>query len=138
LTGHGNVAFSNSDLRKLRSYLTGGGFLPVDDNFGMDQYNRREIKRLFPDQELLEIPPTHAIFKAPSSLPGGIHKCHELGGTPPRAYGICVEKRLVLLYTTETDVGDGWEDPEVHNNPQDVREKALKMGTNLLYYVFTQ
>ncbi len=138
MTGHGNVVFSDADLRNLRTYLTGGGFLHIDDNYGMDQYVRREIKRLFPDQSLLELPANHAIFQKPFAFPGGIPKIHEHDGKPPKAYGIFIDNRLVLLYTTETDLGDGWEDPEVHNNPQDVREKALRMGTNILYHIFTQ
>lgn len=138
MTGHGNVVFSDADLRNLRTYLTGGGFLHIDDNYGMDQYVRREIKRLFPDQSLLELPANHPIFQKPFAFPGGIPKIHEHDGKPPKAYGIFIDNRLVLLYTTETDLGDGWEDPEVHNNPQDVREKALRMGTNILYHIFTR
>lgn len=138
MTGHGNVVFSDADLRNLRTYLTGGGFLHIDDNYGMDQYVRREIKRLFPDQSLLELPANHPVFQKPFAFPGGIPKIHEHDGKPPKAYGIFIDNRLVLLYTTETDLGDGWEDPEVHNNPQDVREKALRMGTNILYHIFTR
>lgn len=138
MTGHGNVVFSDADLRNLRTYLTGGGFLHIDDNYGMDQYVRREIKRLFPDQSLLELPANHPIFQKPFAFPGGIPKIHEHDGKPPKAYGIFIDNRLVLLYTTEADLGDGWEDPEVHNNPQDVREKALRMGTNILYHIFTR
>lgn len=137
MTGHGNVVFSDSDIANLRKYLTGGGFLHIDDNYGMDQYVRREIKRLFPDTDLIEIPANHPIFQKPFAFAGGIPKIHEHDGKAPKALGIFVEKRLVLLYTSETDLGDGWEDPEVHNDPPEVREKALRMGANIINYIFT-
>lgn len=136
MTGHGNVVFSDGDLTNLRNYLTSGGFLHIDDNYGMDQYIRREIKRIFPDKDLVEIPANHPIFQKPNPFPAGIPKIHEHDGKRPQAFGIFVEGRLVLLYTYETDLGDGWEDPEVHNDPADVREKALKMGANIMNYIF--
>jgi hypothetical protein len=136
MTGHGNVVFSDAELVNLRNYLTSGGFLHADDNYGMDPYIRREIKRIFPDKELVELPASHAIFQKPFPFPAGVPKIHEHDGKRPQAFGIFVENRLVLLYTYETDLGDGWEDPEVHNDPADVREKALKMGANLINYVF--
>lgn len=137
MTGHGNVVFSGNDIENLRSYLTGGGFLHIDDNYGMDQYIRREIKRIFPDTELVEMPASHAIFQKPNPFPAGIPKIHEHDAKRPQAFGIFVEGRLVLLYTFETDLGDGWEDPEVHNDPAEVREKALKMGANIISYIFS-
>ena len=137
MTGHGNVVFSDNDIINLRNYLTSGGFLHIDDNYGMDKYIRKEIAKVFPDKELVAVPVSHAIFQAPYSFPQGIPKIHEHDNKPPQAWGIFAEGRLVLLYTTETDLGDGWEDPEVHNNPREVREKALKMGANIVNYAFT-
>ncbi|MGX7666585.1 DUF4159 domain-containing protein [Flavobacterium pedocola] len=137
MTGHGNVVFSDNDIVNLRNYLNSGGFLHIDDNYGMDQYIRKEIKRIYPNAELMEIPSNHAIFQKPYSFPGGIPKIHEHDNKPPKAYGIFSEGRLVLLYTYETDLGDGWENQEVHNDPIEVRTKALKMGANILNYVFT-
>lgn len=138
LTGHGNVVFSDQEIKNLRNYLLSGGFLHVDDNYGMDEYVRREIKKIFPDQNLVEIPANHPIFQAPFSFPKGMPKIHEHDNQAPKAFGIFVKERLVLLYTFETDLGDGWEDAEVHNNPEEVRKKALSMGANLIHYVFNQ
>ena len=136
MTGHGNVVFSDAEIQNLRNYLTSGGFLHADDNYGMDQYLRREIKRIFPDKDLVELPASHPIFQKPYSFPAGIPKIHEHDGKRPQAFGVFVENRLVLLYTYQTDLGDGWEDQEVHNDPGDVREKALRMGANIINYVF--
>lgn len=136
LTGHGNVVFNDNEVQNLRNYLNSGGFLHIDDNYGMNQYIRKEIKKLFPTHELVEIPSTHKIFQGPFSFPNGIPKIHEHEKQKPQAFGIFIEGRLVLVYTFETDLGDGWEDEEVHNNPREVREKALKMGANLVHYVF--
>ena len=136
MTGHGNVVFTDSDISNLRNYLNGGGFLHIDDNYGMDQYIRPEIKRIFPNNNIIEIPATHAIFQKPNSFPGGIPKIHEHDGKRPQAFGIFIEGRLALLYTYETDLGDGWEDAEVNNDPLAVREKALKMGANIINYIF--
>jgi hypothetical protein len=136
MTGHGNVVFNDSEISNLRNYMTSGGFLHIDDNYGMDEYIRREIKRIFPNNDLVEIPANHAIFQKPNPFPAGIPKIHEHDGKRPQAFGIFIEGRLVLLYTYETDLGDGWEDPEVHNDPAPVREKALKMGANILFYIF--
>lgn len=137
MTGHGNVVFSDSDVLNLRNYLTAGGFLHIDDNYGMDQYIRKEIKKIFPNNDLVEIPASHPIFQKPYSFPSGIPKIHEHDGKRPQAFGIFVEGRLVLVYTYETDLGDGWEDPEVNNDPLEVRQKALKMGANLMGYIFS-
>ncbi|MFP9113200.1 DUF4159 domain-containing protein [Flavobacterium sp. RHBU_3] len=136
MTGHGNVVFSDNDITNLRNYLTSGGFLHIDDNYGMDEYIRREIKRIFPDKELIRVPVSHEIFKGPFSFPQGMPKIHEHDGKTPDTWGIFNEGRLVLLYTHETDLGDGWEDKEVHNDPIEVRTKALRMGANILNYAF--
>lgn len=136
LTGHGNVVFSDAEIVNLKNYLLSGGFLHVDDNYGMDEYIRREIKRIFPNNQLVEIPANHAIFQKPNVFSGGLPKIHEHDNKRPQAFGIFEGNRLVLLYTYETDLGDGWEDAEVHNNPKEVREKALKMGANILNYIF--
>ena len=136
MTGHGNVVFSDSEVQNLKKYLNSGGFLHIDDNYGMDQYIRKEIKKIFPDKDLVEIPVNHPIFQKPYLFPNGLPKIHEHDAKRPQAFGIFVENRLVLLYTYECDLGDGWEDPEVHNDPADVREKALKMGANIINYIF--
>ena len=136
MTGHGNVVFSNTDVSNLRNYLTSGGFLHIDDNYGMDQYIRKKIIQLFPNNDLVEIPANHQIFQKPYLFSSGLPKIHEHDGKRPQAFGIFIENRLVLLYTFECDLGDGWEDPEVNNDPIEVREKALKMGANILNYIF--
>jgi Domain of unknown function (DUF4159) len=136
MTGHGNVVFSDADVSNLRNYLTSGGFLHIDDNFGMDQYIRKEIKKIFPNTNLIEIPSNHPIFQKPYLFATGLPKIHEHDGKGPQAFGIFIENRLVLLYTFECDLGDGWEDAEVHNDPVEVREKALKMGANIVNYIF--
>jgi len=136
MTGHGNVVFSDQETKNLSDYLTSGGFLHIDDNFGMDPYIRKEIKKLFPDNNLVEVSASHKIFQSPYSFPNGIPKIHEHDNLKPQAFGIFIEDRLVLLYTYETDLGDGWEDAEVHNNPEEVRQKALKMGANIIHYIF--
>ena len=136
MTGHGNVVFNDSDINNLRNYMNGGGFLHIDDNYGMDEYVRKEIKKIFPNNNLVEIPATHTIFQKPYPFPGGIPKVHEHDGKRPQAFGIFIDGRLALLYTYETDLGDGWEDAEVNNDPLAVREKALKMVANILNYIF--
>lgn len=136
MTGHGNVVFNDNDIINLRKYLNSGGFLHIDDNYGMDQFIRKEIKKIFPNSDLAEIPATHPIFQKPYSFPAGIPKIHEHDGKRPQAFGIFSAGRLVLLYTFETDLGDGWEDPEVNNDPVEVRQKALKMGANIISYIF--
>jgi hypothetical protein len=137
MTGHGNVVFSSNDIQNLQNYLNSGGFLHIDDNYGMDEYIRKEIKKLFPNAALVEIPKAHPIFQTPYSFPNGLPKIHEHDNKQPQAYGIFIENRLALLYTFECDLGDGWENQEVHNDPIKVREKALKMGANILNYVFS-
>ncbi len=136
MTGHGNVVFSANDIQNLRNYLTSGGFLHIDDNYGMDAFIRKEIKKIFPNNNLVEIPSNHPIFQTPYSFTNGLPKIHEHENNKPQAFGVFIEGRLVLLYTFECDLGDGWEDAEVHNDPIQVREKALKMGANIINYVF--
>lgn len=136
MTGHGNVIFTNQEAENLRNYLNSGGFLHIDDNYGMDKYIRSEIKKLFPNNDLVELPSSHKIFQKPFSFPAGLPKIHEHEAKRPQAFGIFINNKLVLLYTFECDLGDGWEDFEVHNDPKEVREKALKMGANIINYVF--
>ena len=136
MTGHGNVVFNDSEAENLKKYLEAGGFLHIDDNYGMDQYIRKEIKKLFPNYDLVEIPSGHPIFQKPFVFSSGLPKIHEHDGKRPQAYGIFIANRLVLLYTYECDLGDGWEDAEVNNDPIEVRQKALKMGANIINYIF--
>ncbi len=134
MTGHGNVAFSESDLTTLRSYLRQGGFLHADDNYGMDASLRRELARLFPGQPLLEVPLDHPVYHLNYDFPRGIPKVHEHDGKPAQGFGIFLDGRLAVFYSYQTDLGDGWEDPEVHHDPPDKREAALRMGVNLFAY----
>jgi hypothetical protein len=136
MTGHGNVFFSDSDAENLRNYLESGGFLHIDDNYGMQPYIEKELKKVFPNKELIELPKDHAIFNSAYEFPKGLPKIHEHDGKRPQAMGIFVEDRLVLLFTFESDLGDGWEDEEVHNDAADVRLIALKMGANIVKYAF--
>ncbi|MCJ7466367.1 MAG: DUF4159 domain-containing protein [Maribacter sp.] len=136
MTGHGNVVFSAEEAENLRTYLIAGGFLHIDDNYGMEPYLRKELIKVFPETELVELGPDHPIFSQEYKFPEGLPKIHEHDRKRPQAFGIFYENRLVLLFTYECDLGDGWEDPEVHNDPADVREKALKMGANIISYVF--
>ncbi len=136
MTGHGNVFFSDDDAENLRNYLISGGFLHIDDNYGMEPYVTKELKKVFPNSELIEIPKDHKIFSTAYNFPNGLPKIHEHDGKAPQAFGIFYESRLILLFTFESDLGDGWEDTEVHNDPEDVREKALKMGANIVKYAF--
>ncbi|MGO4920492.1 DUF4159 domain-containing protein [Maribacter spongiicola] len=136
MTGHGNVVFSDEELENLRNYLLSGGFLHIDDNYGMKPYISREIKRLFPDTALEELGADHAIFSNAYSFPKGLPKIHEHDGQRPQAFAIFHKNRIVLLFTSESDLGDGWEDPTVHNDTAEIREKALQMGANIITYVF--
>jgi hypothetical protein len=138
MTGHGNVFFDDNDIENLRKYLLNGGFLHADDNYGMDPYIRREIKKLFPNKPLVELPKSHPIFHNVFQFPDGLPKIHEHNGKRPQAFGIFDDQnRLILLYTFESDLGDGWESEVIHHDPLEIREKALKMGANILYYAFT-
>jgi len=136
MTGHGNVFFSDDEADNLRTCLMAGGFLHVDDNYGMEPYLRRELKKVFPDKELEELGKDHELFDQKFKFPKGWPKIHEHDGERPQALGIFHEGRLLLLFTYESDLGDGWEDPSVHNDPEDVRRKALQMGANIIQYAF--
>ncbi len=137
MTGHGNVVFNKAEAENLRLYMQAGGFLHIDDNYGMDQYIRTEIKKVFPDKELIELPPEHAIFHQKNNFEG-LPKIHEHDGKRAQAFAILDKGRILCLYTYETDLGDGWEDSSVHNDPPEKRQQALKMGANVLMYVFMQ
>ena len=138
MTGHGNVRFTPDERLALRRYLLGGGFLHADDNYGLDESFRDEIARIFPDRELVELPQEHPVFRSPYEFPDGLPKIHEHDGGPPQAFGIFHQGRLVVIYTYETDLGDGWEDPGVHEDPPAVREEALRMGVNIFVFAMTQ
>ena len=134
MTGHGNVRFSDSDLVTLRRWIEQGGFLHADDNYGMDESFRREMGRLFPDQQLVEVPLDHPVYRLVYNFPRGIPKIHEHDGKPAQAFGIFLRGRLVVFYSYETDLGDGWEDAEVHRDSAEKREEAIRMGVNLFAY----
>lgn len=136
MTGHGNVLFTDKDVENLKNYLLSGGFLHIDDNYGMSEYLPKELKKIFPDQELTELAASHPIFSSAFKFPQGLPKIHEHDGKRPQALGLFYEDRLVVLFTTESDLGDGWEDAEVHGDPEGVRQKALKMGANIVKYAF--
>mgnify|MGYP000388817485 FL=1 len=136
MTGHGNVFFSETDAENLSNYLISGGFLHIDDNYGMEPYVTKELKKVFPDKDLVELPKSHVIFNMVYKFPKGLPKIHEHDGKRPQAFGLFHENRLILLFTYESDLGDGWEDSEVHHDPADVRVKALKMGANIVKYAF--
>lgn len=134
MTGHGNVVLNSAERENLRSYLLAGGFLHIDDNYGMDPFIRPQIKQLFPDKELIEVPFDHPIYHQKYNFPKGLPKVHEHDGLPPRGYAIFHEGRMVLFYSWEADLGDGWEDPSVHRDPETIRQQALQMGANLVQY----
>jgi hypothetical protein len=137
MTGHGNIQFSVDEVLNLRTFLENGGFLHADDNYGMDESFRREIARVFPDVPLVEVPLEHPVYHIVYDMPEGVPKVHEHDGLPAQAYGIFLDDRLVVYYTYQADLGDGWEDPDVHDDPELVREKALQMGVNLFAYAAT-
>ena len=138
LTGHGNIGFTNDEIISLRSHLINGGFLHVDDNYGLDKSFKIELKKLFPNKDLVALPNQHKIFNSYYKFDSGLPKIHEHDNKPPQAFGVFNNDRMIILYTYESDLGDGWEDSEVHNNPVSVRESALKMGTNIVWYSLTQ
>lgn len=138
MTGHGNVYFSEEDAENLRNYLLSGGFLHADDNYGMAVYFKEAMKSVFPEKDWEVLPSSHPIFNQAFRFPEGLPKIHEHDGLPPEALGIFHEDRLIVLFTYESDLGNGWEDPEVHNDPQEVRLKALQMGANIVQYAFGQ
>ncbi len=137
MTGHGNVVFSDQEADNLRNYLSAGGFLHIDDNYGMDPYVRQAMRKVFPDQEPVELPFEHALYQKPYSFLRGLPKVHEHDGEPPQGFAWFIKDRIVCFYTYESDLGDGWEDEAVHNDPPQIREQALRMGANLLSYVFS-
>lgn len=137
MTGHGNVVFNQAEAENLRNYLMAGGFLHIDDNYGMDQFIRRELKKIFPNEELVELPFSHPIYHQEFDFNNGLPKIHEHDEQPSKGFGIIKNGRLVLFYSYESDLGDGWEDPEIHNDSETTRLKALQMGANILSYVFT-
>ncbi|HYM19430.1 MAG TPA: DUF4159 domain-containing protein [Candidatus Kapabacteria bacterium] len=137
MTGHGNVEFSESEAKRLRAYLDAGGFLYIDDDYGLDKPVRREIKKVFPDQEFKELPFTHEIYHSHFDFPNGVPKTHEHDGKPPQGFGLFSNGRLCVYYTYESNPSDGWDDPDVHDDPPDKREEALKFGTNLVVYALT-
>ena len=138
MTGPGNVIFSNSEAENLRNYLNAGGFLHIDDNYGMDKFIRTELKKVFPNKDLIEIPFNHDIFNQTFKFENGLPKIHEHDKKRSQAFGIFIESKLVIFYSYESDLGDGWEDEEVHNNGPKIRIEALKMGANIIEYVFTK
>lgn len=138
LTGHGNVRFTDNEIISLRSILMNNGFLHADDNYGMDASFRREMKRVFPNKELVPLPNDHPIFHSYYSFPNGLPKVHEHDGKPPQALALFEEERMIVLYTYESDLGDGWEDASVHQDPWPIRESALQMGVNIIYFSLTQ
>lgn len=138
MTGHGNVVFTGAEAQNLRKYLEAGGFLHVDDNYGMDKFVRKELKKVFPDQDLVELPFNHPIYHQKYDFPKGLPKVHEHDNKPPQGFGIFHEGRLVVFYSYECDLGNGWEDQEVYNDPEEVRTKALQMGANLVMYALTK
>lgn len=137
MTGHGNVVFSESEASNLRTYLIGGGFLHVDDNYGLDKYIRLELKKIFPELELVELPFDHPIYNQKFKFPKGLPKIHEHDGKPSQGFGLIYEGRLVVFYSYECDLGNGWEDVTIHHDPEAKRREALEMGANLISYCFT-
>lgn len=137
LTGHGNVIFTPKEVIRLRQYLENGGFLHADDNYGMDKSFRREMSKVFPSKDFVELPPNHGIFRNHFNLSAGLPKIHEHSGQRPQALALFEDERIVVIYTFESDLGDGWENAEVHNNPAEKRKLALQMGTNIVVWALT-
>lgn len=137
MTGHGNVVFSPAEAENLRNYLIGGGFLHIDDNYGLDKFVRLEMKKVFPELEFVEIPFTHPVYHQKFDFPGGLPKIHEHDGKPAQGFGLFYEGRLVVFYSFECDLGNGWEDQRIYNDPDAKRQEALRMGANLISYCFT-
>ena len=138
MTGHGNINFSDFEVERLRSYLEHGGFLYADDDYGMDKAFRREMKKVFPDGDLVELPFSYGLYHCVFDFPNGVPKTHEHNGKPPQGFGILLKGRLVVYYTYESNPSDGWADPDVHKDPEEKRQEALRFGTNLLYWALTQ
>ena len=138
MTGHGNIRFTDEEIIQLREYLMGGGFLHTDDNYGLNTSFRREMKRVFPDRDFVELPHDHAVFHSYFDMPNGLPKIHEHDGKPPQLFALYNEDRIMVIYSYESDLGDGWEDEEVHNDPPKLRAAALQMGVNIIYFALTQ
>ena len=138
MTGHGNIRFTDEEIIQLREYLMGGGFLHTDDNYGLNTSFRREMKRVFPDRDFVELPHDHAVFHSYFDMPNGLPKIHEHDGKPPQLFALYNEDRIMVIYSYESDLGDGWEDEEVHNDPSELRVAALQMGVNIIYFALTQ
>jgi len=138
MTGHGNVVFSDQEINNLRNYLLSGGFLHISDNYGLDKFIRPQMKRVFPELEFVELPFDFPIYHQKFNFPKGLPKIHEHDGKPAQGFGLIWEGRLICFYDYQCDLGDGWEDPEVHHDSQEIRTKALQMGANLIQYVFGQ
>ena len=138
MTGHGNIRFTDEEIIQLREYLMGGGFLHTDDNYGLNTSFRREMKRVFPDRDFVELPHDHAVFHSYFDMPNGLPKIHEHDGKPPQLFALYNEDRIMVIYSYESDLGDGWEDEEVHNDPPELRVAALQMGVNIIYFALTQ
>lgn len=136
ITGHGNIVFSEPETENLRNYILSGGFLYIDDNYGLDKYIRREMKKVFPDKEFVELPFSHPIYHQKYDFDKGLPKIHKHDNKPPQGFALIHEGRVVCFYTYETDISDGWEDAPVHNDPPEKRLEALKMGANIVQYVF--
>ncbi len=138
MTGHGNVVFSDADTKNLRKYLIAGGFLHIDDNYGLDKFIRLEMKKVFPELEFVEIPFGHSIYHQKFDFPKGLPKIHEHDGNPAQGLGLFFEGKLICFYSYESDLGNGWEDQSIHKDPETLRQEALKMGANIIAYCFTQ
>lgn len=138
MTGHGNVVFSDAEAENLRNYLLGGGFLHIDDNYGMNPYVRVAMKKVFPEQEFVELPFEHEVFRQKFEFENGLPKVHKHDDKPAQAFGLFHEGRMVCLYSFESDLGDGWEDEDVHNDPEPIRRRALQMGANIIQFAFQQ
>lgn len=138
LTGHGNVVFSNLEAKNLRKYLISGGFLHISDNYGLDVFIRREMKKVFPELDFIELPFSHPIYHQKFNFPNGLPKIHEHDAKAAQGFGIIYQGRLVCFYDYQCDLGDGWEDQKVHKDTEEVRQNALKMGANLIQYAFTK
>ena len=138
MTGHGNVVFTSEEARNLRKYLLAGGFLHIDDNYGMDKFVRREMKKVFPELDFVELPFSHPVYNQKFSFPKGLPKVHQHDGKPAQGFGLIYEGRLLCFYSYETDLGNGWEDQSVYNDPETIRQLALQMGANLLSFAMTR
>ena len=138
MTGHGNVVFSSEEAGNLRTYLISGGFLHIDDNYGLDKFIRHEMKKVFPELDFVELPYSHPIYYQKFLFKDGLPKIHEHDGKPPQGFGLIYEGRLVCFYSYESDLGNGWESQDVYNDPEEIRQKALKMGVNIISFAFSE